>query len=202
MIKLEFSKRGLFLFRTIMVENNLKGIIKQFKYYKSLGDKTFKQLSDEDIHYKPNDFANNVSIVVKHIVGNMLSRWTNFLTEDGEKEWRHRDSEFEDTYSSKKEMIATWEKGWKCLFDAIIPLKPEELERIIYIRNQGQSVADAINRQLAHYPYHIGQIVYIGTLIKGNSWQSLSISKNESNTFNNKKFSEGKHQGHFTDDFK
>ena len=185
-----------------MVENNLKGIIKQFKYYKSLGDKTFKQLNDEDIHYRPNDYANNVSIVVKHIVGNMLSRWTNFLTEDGEKEWRHRDREFEDTYISKEEMIAAWEKGWKCLFDAITPLKPEGLEHIIHIRNQSQSVGDAINRQLAHYPYHVGQIVYIGTLIKDNAWQSLSIAKNQSNTFNDKKFGEVKHQGHFTDDFK
>ena len=103
---------------------------------------------------------------------------------------------------TKEEMIAAWEKGWKCLFDAIIPLKDEDLERIIYIRNQGQSVTDAINRQLAHYSYHVGQIVYIGTLIKDNSWQSLSIPKNQSNTFNKKKFSEGKHLGHFTDDFK
>ena len=185
-----------------MAENYLKGIIKQFNYYKSLGDKTFDQLNDEDIHYKPNEYANNLSIVVKHIVGNMLSRWTNFLTEDGEKDWRHRDEEFVDTYTSKGEMIAAWEKGWKCLFDAILPLKAEDLKRIIYIRNQGQSVTDAINRQLAHYPYHIGQIVYIGTLIKDNSWQSLSIPKNQSNTFNKKKFGEGKHQGHFTDDFK
>ena len=185
-----------------MVENYLNGIIKQFNYYKNLGDKTFDQINDSDIHYKPNEYANNVSIIVKHIVGNMLSRWTNFLTEDGEKNWRHRDEEFEDSYISKEEMIAAWEKGWKCLFDAVIPLKEEDLERIIYIRNQGQSVTDAINRQLAHYSYHIGQIVYIGTLIKDNSWQSLSIPKNQSNTFNKKKFDEGKHLGHFTDDFK
>ena len=116
-----------------MVENYLSSIIKQFNYYKSLGDKTFDQLNESDIHYKPNEYANNLSIIVKHIVGNMLSRWTNFLTEDGEKEWRHRDNEFIDTYTSKEEMLAAWENGWKCLFEAIKPLKTKDLERIIYI---------------------------------------------------------------------
>ncbi len=180
----------------------LTGVIKQFNYYKSLGDKTFEQLNDEQIHFKPNDYSNNISIIVKHIVGNMLSRWTNFLTEDGEKEWRKRDGEFEDTYVDKKEMMTAWEKGWQCLFDAITALDSEDLKQIIYIRNQGQTVVDAINRQLAHYPYHIGQIVYIGTHIRGTEWQSLSIPKNQSSIFNKEKFGKGKHDGHFTDGFK
>ncbi len=183
-----------------MDTNYLEGIYKQFNYYKSLGDKTFDQLNDEEIHWKYNHYSNTISIIVKHIVGNMLSRWTNFLDEDGEKEWRHRDSEFEDSYNSKKEMMASWEQGWQCLFNAIDPLKAEDLSRTIYIRNQGQTVVDAINRQLAHYAYHIGQLVFIGTLIKDTEWQSLSIPKNESKTFNDEKFSKGKHSGHFTDD--
>lgn len=185
-----------------MDKSYLKGIIKQFRYYKKLGDKAFEQLNDKDLHYRPNDYTNNISIIVKHIVGNMMSRWTNFLYEDGEKDWRQRDNEFVDSYNSKEEMIANWEKAWTCLFDTLTMLKPEDLERIIYIRNQGQSVTDAINRQLAHYPYHIGQIIYLGTLIKGNSWQSLSIPKIQSKSFNKKKFNKGKHLGHFTDDLK
>jgi len=183
-----------------MNENSLIGIIKQFNYYKSLGDKTFEQLNDDDMHYKPNDYSNNISIIVKHIVGNMLSRWTNFLTEDGEKKWRQRDTEFEDSYKTKADMIIAWNNGWDCLFNAITPLKAEDLNRIVYIRNQGQTVADAINRQLAHYAYHVGQIVYIGTLIKDTDWESLSVPKGQSDTYNKSMFSKEKHRGHFTDD--
>jgi len=183
-----------------MNTNYLEGIIKQFQYYKRLGDKTFEQLNNDELHWKPNVYSNNVAIVVKHIVGNMLSRWTNFLTEDGEKDWRMRDSEFEDTYQTKEEMIEAWEKGWQCLFDAITPLKAEDLDRIIYIRNQGQTVVDAINRQLAHYAYHIGQIVYIGTLIRDTDWKSLSLPKGQSATYNKSKFDQKKQTGHFTDD--
>ncbi len=180
--------------------NYLEGTRKQFYYYKSLGDRTFAQLNNEDIHWKYNSYSNNISIVVKHLVGNMLSRWTNFLSEDGEKKWRQRDREFEDSYLSKSEMITAWEKGWQCLFDAITPLKAEDLNRTIYIRNQEQFVIDAINRQLAHYAYHVGQIVFIGTLIKNNTWKSLSIPKNQSKNYNDQKFGQGKHGGHFTDD--
>ncbi len=180
--------------------NYIESAIKQFAYNKSLGDKTFEQLNDEDIHWKSNDYSNNIAIITKHIVGNMLSRWTNFLTEDGEKDWRHRDSEFEDSYITKEEMTQAWEKGWQCLFDAITPLKTEDLERIIYIRNEGHTVIEAINRQLSHYAYHIGQIVFIGTLVKNNDWKSLSVPKNQSKNFNKGKFSKEKHRGHFTDD--
>ena len=108
----------------------LESINKQFEYYKLLGDKTFEQLSDKDIHWQFNSESNSVAIIVKHMVGNMLSRWTNFLTEDGEKEWRHRDTEFEDPYTTKEDMLEAWEKGWHCLFDAITPLTENDLERI------------------------------------------------------------------------
>lgn len=177
----------------------LTSIIKQFEYYKSLGDKTFSQLSFEELQWQSGE-SNSITIIVKHIVGNMLSRWTNFLTEDGEKEWRHRDDEFIDSFTSKVDMIAAWENGWSCLFNAIKPLNNSDLEQIIYIRNQGHTVIEAINRQLAHYSYHVGQIVFLGTLIKGNDWKSLSIPKGDSLKYNQEKFSKEKGIRHFTDD--
>ncbi|TGV03320.1 DinB family protein [Flavivirga rizhaonensis] len=182
------------------MESYLKSIIKQFEYYKSLGDKTFNQLSFEELQKEFTEDSNSIAIVVKHIVGNMLSRWTNFLTEDGEKEWRHRDQEFEDTYTSKNDLTKAWDQGWKCLFDAITPLSENDLERIIYIRNQGHTVVEAINRQLAHYSYHTGQIVFLGKLVKGKNWQSLSIPKGDSSKYNKEKFSKEKGRRHFTDD--
>lgn len=183
-----------------MESSYLTSIIKQFEYYKSLGDKTISQLTFEDIQWQSNEDSNSVAIIVKHIAGNMLSRWTNFLTEDGEKDWRHRDDEFIDSFTTKEDLIAIWESGWLCLFNAIKPLKAEDLERIIYIRNQGHTVTEAINRQLAHYSYHIGQMVFLGKLIKGEKWESLSIPKGDSKKYNVEKFSKEKGKRHFTDD--
>lgn len=182
------------------MESYLTSIIKQFDYYKSLGDKTFSQLTFEEMLWQSNEDSNSISIIVKHIVGNMLSRWTNFLTEDGEKPWRNRDDEFIDTYTTKEALIASWESGWHCLFNALTPLIEEDLERIIYIRNGGHTVIEAINRQLAHYAYHVGQIVFLGKLLKGDEWQSLSIPKGDSSKFNKEKFSQEKSKRHFTDD--
>lgn len=178
----------------------LTSVIKQFKYYKSLGDRTFESLSYEELSNEISKDSNSISIIVKHLVGNILSRWTNFLTEDGEKEWRQRDQEFEGTYETKEELIESWTSGWNCLFDAIKPLTYNDLERIIYIRNQGHTVTEAINRQLAHYAYHIGQIVFLGKVLKGEDWQSLSISKGDSKKYNQDKFSKEKSKRHFTDD--
>ncbi|WP_299885648.1 DUF1572 family protein [uncultured Lacinutrix sp.] len=182
------------------MDSYLHSIVKQFEYYKSLGDKTFSQLTFKELQYTPNSYSNSISIITKHIAGNMLSRWTNFLTEDGEKEWRHRDQEFESTFASKEELIKTWENGWICLLEAIKSLTLSDLERIVYIRNQGHTVIEAINRQLAHYSYHVGQIVFVGTLIKKGDWQSLSIPKGSSSTYNKNKFSKPKTIKHFTDD--
>jgi hypothetical protein len=183
-----------------VADNFLETTKKQFAYYKSLGDKTFAQLSDADIHWQQNEDSNSVAIIVKHIVGNMLSRWTNFLTEDGEKSWRHRDTEFEATYKTKSEMIEAWEKGWHCLFDAINPLQAEDVSRIIYIRNQGHTVLEAITRQLCHYPYHIGQLVYVAKLLRSDAWESLSIPRGQSSKYNKEKFSQEKAKKHFTDE--
>jgi Protein of unknown function (DUF1572) len=185
-----------------MTNSYLSSVVKQFEYYKSLGDKTFDQLTDSDVHWKYNSESNSIAIITKHIVGNMLSRWTNFLTEDGEKTWRERDQEFEDTYSNKKEMLKAWNSGWDCLFSAIKQLNVDQLEQVVYIRNEGHTVTEAINRQLAHYAYHAGQIVFLGKLIKNKNWQSLSIPKGKSTDYNQEKFAQEKERKHFTDDLK
>ncbi|MFD0990810.1 DUF1572 family protein [Mariniflexile jejuense] len=182
------------------MESYLVSIIKQFEYYKSLGDKTFNQLTFDEIQWQSSEDSNSISIIAKHIIGNMLSRWTNFLTEDGEKPWRNRDDEFKDTYTSKEDLLAAWETGWFCLLNTLKSLKTEDLERIIYIRNEGHTVTEAINRQLAHYPYHIGQIVFLGKLLKNDQWQSLSIPKGDSQKYNDAKFKKEKGIRHFTDD--
>jgi Zn/Cd-binding protein ZinT len=130
----------------------------------------------------------------------MLSRWTNFLTEDGEKSWRNRDDEFVNTYSSKEEMLADWEKGWQCLFDNLNKITLENSNAIVYIRNEGHTIAEAINRQLCHYSYHIGQIVVIGKMAKNTDWNTLSIAKNASKSYNTEKFSQNKTVKHFTED--
>ena len=179
----------------------LSSVRKQFEYYKLLGDKTFTQLEAQKLFYKYNDDSNSIAIIVQHLSGNMLSRWTDFLTSDGEKEWRKRDDEFEELQNDKDSLLALWEKGWECLFNALDSLQPEDLSKIIYIRNQGHTVAEAINRQLAHYPYHVGQIVFLGKMLADNNWKSLSIPKNKSSDYNSEKFSKPKEKGHFTDEF-
>jgi hypothetical protein len=182
------------------MNNYLSSIIKQFEYYKLLGEKTFQQLDDESLFKKINEESNSIAINVNHLAGNMLSRWTDFLTSDGEKNWRNRDIEFENFLQSRSEMIDYWNKGWECLFNAINSLNYNDLEKIIYIRNQGHTVIEAINRQLAHYAYHIGQIVYIGKIF-AKKWNSLSIPKGKSSEYNSNKFSKSKNIQHFTDEF-
>lgn len=159
--------------------------IKRLKYYKDLGDKTFEQLNDWDFHYQPNDDSNSIAIIIQHMAGNMLSRWTNFLTEDGEKEWRNRDDEFEVNKNTKEEILALWEKGWDCFLTTLQSLKKKDLKKNITIRKEALTVVDGINRQLAHYPYHIGQIIYIAKIIKSKNWKNLSIPKGDSSKYNN-----------------
>ncbi|EPR73730.1 hypothetical protein ADIWIN_1367 [Winogradskyella psychrotolerans RS-3] len=183
-----------------MDQSYLPSVIKQFEYYKSLGDKTIAQLSFNDLQKEFAQDSNSVAIIVKHLVGNMLSRWTNFLTEDGEKVWRQRDDEFNDDFKSKDELLANWNKGWDCLFIALKPLKSSDLDKAVYIRNQGHSLTEAINRQMMHYAYHVGQIVFIGKFIKGAKWQSLSIAKGQSKIYNTDKFQQDKRRTHFTDE--
>ena len=182
------------------MENNfLSSAIKQFEYYKLLGEKTFNQLQDEKLFWQYNADSNSIATIVKHLHGNMLSRWTNFLTSDGEKEWRNRDAEFENDIQTKEQMLELWNEGWQCLFTTLQSLIEEDLLKIIYIRNQGQTVTEAINRQLCHYSYHVGQIVFVGKMVCNESWQSLSIPKGNSQQYNNQKFSQVKQIEHFTD---
>lgn len=178
----------------------LESIEKQMLYYKTIAEKAIDQLEDSQLFISVNDDTNSIAVIIKHMAGNMLSRWTDFLTTDGEKEWRNRDSEFENELVTKTELLAFWNKGWDCFFSTLNSLQPEDLNKIIYIRNQGQTVVDAINRQLAHYPYHIGQIVFYAKMLKQTSWDSLSIPKNKSNDYNADKFSQEKSLQHFTDD--
>jgi hypothetical protein len=155
----------------------LDSVITKMTSYKVLGDKTFEQLEEKDFHYSPNEESNSIAIIVQHVSGNMVSRWTNFLTEDGEKEWRQRDDEFEVHQLSKHQIIEMWNKGWTCMFDALQSLTDDDLMKTITIRNEAMPAIDAINRQLAHYPYHVGQIIYIGKILKNHDWKNLSVPK-------------------------
>jgi hypothetical protein len=162
----------------------LSSYIKRITYYKTLGEQTFAQLDELDFHYQPNEESNSIAMIIQHLAGNMLSRFTNFLTEDGEKEWRQRDAEFEEQHMNKEELLQLWQKGWDCYLGAVQSLTENDLEKTITIRSEALTVTDALNRQLAHYPYHIGQIVYLGRMIKNKTWRNLSIPKGASLQFN------------------
>ena len=180
----------------------LETSIKQFQYYKSLGDGTLKQLKTEDLFWQIHEQSNSIAIIIKHLNGNMLSRFNEFLSSDGEKEWRNREAEFELENKDAEQVLAWWSQGWDCLFKALDGLTEADLDQIVYIRNQGHTVRQAILRQVAHYAYHVGQIVLIGTMLKGADWQSLSIPKGSSRAYNADKFAQEKRIGHFTDEFR
>jgi hypothetical protein len=184
-----------------MQSDYLNSIKKQFELYKALGEKAMAQVPDEQLFWQYNAESNSIATIVKHLWGNMLSRWTDFLTSDGEKEWRHRDAEFENDVKSRQELMTKWNEGWSCLFNALNQLNENDLQRIVYIRNQGHTVMEAINRQLTHYPYHVGQIVFISKMICNEKWVSLSIPRGQSQTFNDEKFAKPKHKEHFADEF-
>lgn len=162
----------------------LQSAIRRLRYYKELGDSTFAQLNEWDFHYQPNDESNSIAIIIRHLAGNMLSRWTNFLEEDGEKEWRNRDAEFETGKESKEELLQYWEKGWACFLGTLETLKKKDLSKKVRIRKEKLTVTDAILRQMAHYPYHIGQLIYIAKIIRNKSWKNLSIPKGQSQEYN------------------
>ena len=177
--------------------NNTK---QQFIYYKQLGEKSIGQLKDEQLFLQLNENSNSISTIAKHLWGNMLSRWTEFLTTDGEKEWRDRDAEFKNDITTREDLLQKWNEGWQCLFNALDKISDDDLSKTIYIRNGGHTILEAINRQMAHYAYHIGQIVYAAKLLKEEEWNSLSIPKNASIQYNQKKFAKEKRNRHFTDD--
>jgi hypothetical protein len=166
-------------------ELQLESARQQFEQYKALGEKAMAQVPDEGLFWQFNDDSNSIAIIVKHLWGNMLSRWTDFLTTDGEKEWRERDSEFEIEFKTRNEMMDKWELGWACLFETLDELTGPDWDKTIYIRKEPHLVWQAINRQIAHYAYHIGQIVFLAKML-AQGWDSLSIPKGKSAEFNQK----------------
>ncbi len=148
-----------------------------FRSYKTLGEKAMAQVAEDKLFFQFNTESNSIATIVKHVSGNMLSRWTDFLITDGEKEWRKRDAEFINDLKTRAELMQTWDKGWACMFNTIENLKEEDLERVVFIRKEAHSVAEAINRQLAHYAYHVGQIVFVAKMIADQNWTSLSIPR-------------------------
>jgi len=179
-----------------MEHNYLQSAIKLFRYYKSLADAAINRCPEDLIHYKFNEESNSLALIIRHLSGNMLSRWTDFLTSDGEKPWRNRDEEFEDPTWDKDSLIKQSEKGWAALFTALEQLTTSDLETIVYIRNEGHTVMEAINRQIAHYAYHTGQMVFLVKAIT-TEWETLSIARNKSIDYNSAKFDQEKGQRHF-----
>jgi uncharacterized damage-inducible protein DinB len=162
----------------------LKDSISVFQYYKKLAERAMAQCPDDGLFTALDAECNSIAIVVKHIAGNMRSRWTDFLTSDGEKPDRNRDTEFEEPPKTRAELMEMWERGWKLLFGALEPLSDADLARTITIRTEPHSVMQAVNRQIAHYSYHVGQIVYLARHFAGDKWQSLTIPKKKSSEFN------------------
>lgn len=168
-----------------IVQNYFEDSIALFKSYKKLADKAIAQLKDEEFFVTLDEEANSVAVVMKHMAGNMFSRWTDFLTTDGEKPDRNRDMEFViEEKTTKDDVLAYWERGWACVFAAIEPLTPEDFEKTVMIRGEEHTIVQAINRQLTHYAYHIGQIVFLAKHFRSREWNSLSIPRNKSAEFN------------------
>lgn len=158
---------------------------RSFRGYKRLAEGALSQLGDADFFYTPDQESNSVAVVMKHISGNLRSRWTDFLTTDGEKPDRNRDQEFEmNAQANREQIMRSWEDGWNCVFQTLAALQPGDFDRTVYIRGDAHSVLQAINRSLAHIAYHVGQIVYLGKHIRTSQWQSLSIPRGKSAEFN------------------
>src|SRR5690242_19868134 len=168
-----------------IVQNYLDDSRSAMRAYKKLAEKAIAQLKDEEFFVTLDAESNSVAVVMKHMAGNMMSRWTNFLTSDGEKPDRNRDLEFVvEPTTTKDEVVAYWERGWQCVFDALAPLHPEDCDRTVTIRGETHTIVQALNRQLMHYAYHIGQIVFLAKHFRSAQWTSLSIPRNRSAQFN------------------
>ncbi len=162
-----------------LAKNYLETVKKQFQNYKSLGERSMDQLEASQLFYTINENTNSISVIVKHMHGNMLSRWTDFLIGEGEKTWRKREDEFEEENMENAMVLIMWKEGWDCLFKALNSLQSDQLTEIVIIRGEKHSVMEAINRQLAHYSYHVGQIVFAAKQLKGSEWESLSIPRHK-----------------------
>lgn len=161
--------------------------IQTFETYRSLGEKAMTQVPDDTLTWAPGENVNSIAVIVNHLAGNMLSRWTDYLTSDGEKTWRERDHEFENILHTRTEILVRWEEGWSCLFNTLDALTDADMARTVMIRSEPHSVEKALVRQLSHYAYHVGQMVYLAKIIQGGKWQSLSIPLGGSDAFNQQK---------------
>ena len=171
-----------------MIENDYIASVKnQFTQYKNLGEKAIEQVPDEKIYWQYNPETNSIAIIVKHLAGNMLSRFTDFFTSDGEKKWRNRDGEFENEIMRREKLMTLWNEGWDCLFNVLNSLSSEDLEKKVLIRNEEHTVMEAINRQLTHYASHIGQIIFIAKMVADTQWKTLSIPRRSSREIDIKK---------------
>ena len=164
----------------------LEDALAVFRQYKRLAERAMEQVTDEQLFVALDEESNSIALVVKHVAGNMRSRWTDFLTTDGEKANRNRDSEFIDPPATRAELLKVWDQGWTCLFGALEPLREEDLAWKVTIRGEAHSVMQAVNRQLAHYPYHVGQIVILAKSFAGEKWTALTVPRNKSAEFNRK----------------
>lgn len=168
----------------LVFQKYMEAVRRGFERSKVLAERAVAQLSDDELHHVPGTDSNSVNVTMKHMAGNLLSRWTDFLSSDGEKEWRQRDTEFVEATRTRAEVLAHWEKGWAALETALATLSPDDLVKDITIRSEPWNVMAAIERQMQHYGYHSGQIVYIARLIKGDDWQTLSVPRGGSDAFN------------------
>ena len=167
-----------------IIENYQSAALESFRNYKKLAERAIEQVSDEEFFALIDAEANSIAVVVKHIAGNLVSRWSDFLTTDGEKPTRDRDTEFEITVDTRESLMEFWEHGWITLFDSVESLSSEDFSRTVTIRGQEHSIVEAINRQLTHYAYHVGQIVLLAKHFKSADWKTLSVPKNKSAEFN------------------
>ena len=161
----------------IMAVQFLDSVDKIFRSAKTSGEKAIAQAPDDGLFWQYNLESNSIAMIVQHVAGNMLSRWTDFRTTDGEKEWRDRDAEFEVVLTTRAEVIARWEQGWQCLFEALASIKPDEFDLILNIRGEAHTYMEAILRQLYHYPYHVGQMVYIAKMLADEQWQTMTMPR-------------------------
>jgi hypothetical protein len=169
---------------TNIIQNYHADALKAFRNYKTLAERAMEQVSDEEFFRSIDTESNSIAVIVKHIAGNLHSRWRDFLTTDGEKEDRHRDTEFELIEDTRESLMQFWETGWQTLFDNIGPLTPEDFEKKITIRGEPHTIVEAINRQMAHYPMHIGQIVFLAKHLRSTEWKTLSVPRGRSAQFN------------------
>lgn len=167
-----------------IIENYLSDAIQSFRNYKKLAERALEQISDDEFFKQIDEESNSLAIIVKHIAGNLKSRWTHFLTSDGEKDFRDRDGEFIAEGDTRESLMAFWEEGWEIIFNELGALKAEDFSKTITIRQQSHTICEAINRQLTHYAYHIGQVTFLAKHFRSTDWKNLSVPKNKSSQFN------------------